>query len=229
MTKIMIRCFFICVLFFGALRHPCWGLEVADILDRVQHRYAAGDFEADFVQESHLKAMVMVDTAKGHLYFGRPGMMRWHYKTPEEHLIIADGETVWVYRPEENQVMVGRAVDYFGGKEGADFFSKSGELTKEFIVELAPQKLQEKDHYVLRLVPRTERPGLVELSLFISKETFDVVKSVSSNAFGDKTTLRFDGYTFNRGLDPSLFAFEIPPGADVVQLQEEIPDTIDRD
>ena len=86
----MIRYLFICILLFGAARNTCWGLGAADILDRVQHRYAAGDFQADFVQESHLKAMGIVDTAKGHLYFGRPGMMRWHYKTPEEYLIITD-------------------------------------------------------------------------------------------------------------------------------------------
>ena len=217
----MIRCFFICILLFGTLRDPCWGLEVADILDRVQQRYAAGGFEAHFVQESHLKAMGMVDTAKGHLYFGRPGMMRWHYKIPEEYLIITDGVTVWIYRPEDNQVMVGRSVDYFGSKEGADFFSKPGDLSKEFIVEPAPKKLEEKDHYVLRLVPRTERPNLAELYLFISKETFDIAKSVSCNVFGDETTLRFERYRFNRASDPSLFVFESPKGAEVVQLQDE--------
>ena len=225
----MIRCFFICILLFGALRDPCWGLEVADILDRVQHRYAGGGFEAHFVQESHLKAMGMVDTAKGHLYFGRPGMMRWHYKIPEEYLIITDGVTVWIYRPEDNQVMLGRSVDYFGSKEGADFFSKPGELSKEFIVELAPEKLQERDHYVLKLVPRTERPSLAELYLSISKKTFDVAKSVSSNVFGDETTLRFERYRFDRALDPSLFVFEIPNGAEVVQLQDERGETINGD
>ena len=221
MTKNMIRYFFICTLFFGISYETCWGLEAPDILDRVQQRYAAGDFEADFVQEAHLKAMGMVDTAMGHLYFGRPGMMRWHYKTPEEYLIITDGDTVWIYRPEENQVMLGRAVDYFGSKKGADFFTKPGELSREFVLELAPKEVQEKGHYVLRLVPRKERPSLAELYLFISKETFDIVKSVACNAFGDRTTLRFDRYRFNQGLKSSLFVFEIPNGAEVLQLQGE--------
>ncbi len=221
MKKTMIRHLLTCIVLFGPWHNTCWGLGAADILDRVQQRYAAGDFEADFVQESHLKAMGMVDTAQGHLYFGRPGMMRWHYKTPEEYLIITDGDTVWIYRPEENQVMLGRSVDYFGSKEGADFFTKPGELTREFILELAPKELQEKNYYVLRLVPRTERPSLAELYLFISKETFDIVKSVTCNPFGDKTTIRFDSYRFDRGLNSSLFIFQIPNGAEVLQLQGE--------
>lgn len=221
MIKIMIRCFFICIFLFGASHDTCWGLGAADILDRVQKRYAAGDFEADFVQESHLKAMGMVDTARGHLYFGRPGMMRWHYKMPEEYLIITDGDTVWIYRPEENQVMLGRTVDYFGSKKGAEFFTKPGELSREFMLELAPKEVQEKEHYVLRLVPRTERQDLVELYLFISKDTFHIVKSVTCNAFGDRTIIRFEGYTFDQGLNSSLFEFEIPNGVDVMQLQGE--------
>jgi outer membrane lipoprotein carrier protein len=204
MIKTTIRYFLIGIVLFGSWHDPCRGLGAADILDRVQKRYAAGDFEADFVQESHLKAMGMVDTARGHLYFGRPGMMRWHYKMPEE-----------------NQVMLGRAVDYFGSEKGADFFTKPGELSREFILELAPKEVQEKGRYALRLVPRTERPNLVELYLFISKETFQIAKSVSCNAFGDRTTLQFESYVFDRGLDSALFIFQIPNGAEVLQLQGE--------
>ncbi|MBW1740501.1 MAG: outer membrane lipoprotein carrier protein LolA [Deltaproteobacteria bacterium] len=202
----------------GAASKP---VSVSEILDRVQKRYAAADFEADFVQETYLKAMDTVDTAQGHLYFGRSGMMRWHYKTPEEYFIISDGDSVWIYRPEENQVMVGRAVDYLGSKKGADFFTRPGELSKEFILELAPKALQERDHYALRLVPKTELPNLVELYLFISKDTFDIIKSVTYNAFGDRTTLRFHSYRFDQRLSSSLFVFEIPNGVEVVQLQGE--------
>jgi outer membrane lipoprotein carrier protein len=221
MTKITIRYFLICTFLFGPWYNTCWGLGAADVLDRVQQRYAAGDFEADFVQELQLKTMGMVDTARGHLYFGRPGMMRWHYKVPEEYLIITDGDTIWIYRPEENQVMLGRAVDYFGNKKGADFFTKPGELSREFTIELAPKDVQEEAYYVLRLVPRTERPNMTELYLFVSKETFQIVKSVTYNAFGEKTTIQFDGYRFDRGLNSSLFVFEIPKGAEVVPLQGE--------
>jgi outer membrane lipoprotein carrier protein len=221
MINIVIRCFAICVVLSGLWHNTCWGLGAADILDRVQQRYAAGDFEADFIQEAHLKAMGMVDTAKGHLYFGSPGMMRWHYKSPEEYLIITDGDKVWIYRPEENQVMLGRAADYFGSRQGADFLSKPGELTKEFVVELVPEGRQEKEHYVLKLVPKMELPSLTELHLFISRKTFEITKAITGNAFGDRTIIQFESYRFERGLCSSLFVFEVPKGAEVLQLQGE--------
>ena len=217
----IIRCFLICIAFLGFSHKTCWSLGAADILHQVQQRYAAGDFEADFIQESHLKAMGMIDAARGHLYFGSPGMMRWHYQTPEEHLIITNGDTVWIYRPAENQVMLGRAIDYFGEGRGADFFSKPGELYKEFIVALAPKELQKRGHYVLKLVPNTERPDLNTLYLFISRETFDITQIVTHNAFGDKTIIRFENYRFDQGLNASLFIFEIPDGAEVLKLHKE--------
>jgi outer membrane lipoprotein carrier protein len=217
----ILPCFIACILALCAGSDTCWGLGAADILDRVQQRYAAGDFEADFIQEAHLKAMGMVDTAKGHLYFGSPGMMRWHYKSPEEYLIITDGDTVWLYRPEENQVMLGRAADYFGSRKGADFLSKPGELTREFVVELAPEERQDKEHYVLKLIPKMESPSLTELHLFISRKTFDITKIITGNAFGDRTIIQFESYGFERGLSSSLFVFEVPKGAEVLQLQGE--------
>lgn len=221
MVNTIVRYFSICIVLIGVCHNTCWGTEVAEVIERVQKRYGAGDFEADFFQEAHLKAMGMVDTAKGHLYLGKPGMMRWHYKSPEEYFIIADGETVWIYRPDENQVMVGRAATYFGSEKGADFLSKPGELPKAFIMEMATKELQERDHHVLKLVPKKELPDLTELYLFISKESFDIKKAISCNAFGDRTVMRFDNYKFERGLSSSLFFFEIPKGTDVVQLQGE--------
>ena len=217
----VLECFIVSILALFAWSGTCWGLEPTEILDRVQKRYGAGNFEADFVQEAHLSAMGMVDTAEGHLYFGSPGMMRWHYKVPEEYLIITDGDTVWMYRPEENQVMLGRAVDYFGSKRGADFLSKPGELSREFTVGMAPQECQGKEHFVLKLVPKSELQSLTELELFISKETFDIIKTITCNAFGDRTVIRFNNYKFDRGLCSSFFVFEIPKGADVVQLEGE--------
>jgi len=56
--------------------------------------------------------------------------------------------------------------------------------------------------------------------LFVSRSTYDIVQSVTYNALGDKTILRFEGFRFDQGLDPSFFTFKMPEGADVLQLGE---------
>jgi outer membrane lipoprotein carrier protein len=210
---------FVCL--FGPLSNFCWGLEATDILERVHERYVQADFQADFYQEAHLKAMDMVDMASGHLYFKPPGMMRWQYQVPEEFLIIVDSEFVWLYRPADKQVMTGRAQDYLGGEGSTDYFSNPKELSKEFTVELVSEASGKQEDYRLKLVPRTKRADLVELRLFVSKESFDITRAITVNSFGDQTTLSFSAYRFNQGLDPSLFAFQVPKGVEVIQLQDQ--------
>lgn len=217
----LLRCLLCCILLSGVCHETCFALEATEILHSVQQRYAPGDFRTDFVQESHLQAMGMVDTAKGELLFGSPGTMRWHYQAPEEYFIISDGNTIWIYRPDDNQVIQGRAIDYFGGRKGSDFFSNPEEFSKDFFVGLAPKEFQNESCHVLKLVPRREQPDLTELYLFVSRSTYDITETVTSNAFGDKTTIRFHNYRFKQGLDPSLFLFQIPEGAEVLKLEEE--------
>ncbi len=192
---------------------------IPQLLERVQHRYTATDFEADFIQEAHLEAMGMTDTAEGHVYFKPPAMMRWHYKVPDEYLIVTNVENVWIHRFEDNQVMVGRAADYFGGRKLAEFFTKPEGLLDDFTIEWAGPELQQKDMHVLRLLPKRKAPNLEEVFLFVSTGTFDIVRSITYNAFGDKTIIRFSGFKFDQGVDVSLFELKIPKGADVVELE----------
>jgi outer membrane lipoprotein carrier protein len=219
---ILYVCVLVCADLFVLFAHSrCAASEVlsiSEILERVRQRYKTADFEADFVQESSLQAMGIVDVAKGHVHFRPPAMMRWHYKLPEEYFIITDGQTLWIYRPEDNQVMLGRADEYLGTTTGVGFFSDPERLRDDFVVQLASKQYQEKGRYVLTLVPKIQRSSLTKLLLFVSNSTFDILQSVTYNAVGDTSSIRFSGFKFNQGLDLSLFAFKVPRGADVIQM-----------
>ena len=215
-------CFFVTFVFLSFTPGTVsWGADVDEILERVHERYAQKSFEAAFFQESHLKAMDMVDTAQGRLYFKPPGMMRWHYETPEEYFIITDGMTVWIYKPADKQVMTGRAADYLGSDRGPDYFANPKELAREFSLQLK-QDTGEKDHHVLRLTPKTKRPDLTELVLFISKATSEISQAVTFNDFGDVTSIRFRAYNFTEDLDPTLFTCDIPKGVEILKLEEQL-------
>ena len=194
-------------------------LSVSEILKQIQHRYDVCDFEADFNQRSHLKAMDIVDTARGHVSFRSPAMMRWHYKTPENYILIINTEKLWIYWPEENQVMVGKATDYLGNTGLAEFFAEPAKLLNSFHIEQANDKFARKGLHVLKLTPKKREPNLDKAFLSVSDKTFDIVESITYNTFGDETKILFSSLRFNLGLDPSLFEFKIPEGADVLQLQ----------
>jgi len=45
-------------------------------------------------------------TAEGELTVKRPDRFRWHTRQPDEELVIADGEALWIYNPFVEQVTV---------------------------------------------------------------------------------------------------------------------------
>ena len=126
------------------------------ILTGVENRYSGKGFKATFFQESVLKAMQINDTAQGRLTVRRPGKMRWEYTQPDPQTIITDGYTMWIYRPTDNQVMVGKAPEFFSGGKGAGFLSDIRQLRKSFTVELRPA--ENPEYHRLKLVPLNPHP-----------------------------------------------------------------------
>lgn len=187
-----------------------------EILDGIENRYAGPGFAADFFQESTLKEMGVTDIASGMIFVKRPGMMRWEYEKPEKQSIITDSEKLWIYRPEDNQLMVGEAPSYFGDGKGASFLSDMKQVRKKFTISL--EFSDNPLFYLLKLVPVRKNIDLNEIYLTISKKTFDIEKIVTFNAFGDKTRITLSRFDFTRTRDDSFFRFSPPKGVDVLQL-----------
>jgi outer membrane lipoprotein-sorting protein len=86
------------------------GIDDAElVLDGLQKRYESTvDFMADFRQETELKTLNRMIEASGKVYFRRPGKMLWRYQDPKGQLILADGEYLYYYQPEQKQVIKSR-------------------------------------------------------------------------------------------------------------------------
>jgi len=185
------------------------------IIAGVEARYNVAGFTADFDQESVLKAMAVTDTASGRLMVRQPGKMRWEYLVPEPQTIITDGKDLWVYRPEENQVLVGKAPALFGEGKGAGFLSNIKMVRQSFQVTLEPET--HPGHYRLKLVPNRSTVDLMAVLLDIDRETFDLSEITTVNVYGDETRIQLKNIQFNVPPE-SLFRFAVPEGADVLQM-----------
>src|SRR6185295_13512984 len=77
--------------------------DVGETVAAVQRYYdGAKDLHARFEQQL-TTAMGTKKRAAGELWFKKPGRMRWDYSKPEKKMMIADGQTLWVYEPEDEQ------------------------------------------------------------------------------------------------------------------------------
>ncbi|PIP39370.1 MAG: lipoprotein carrier protein LolA [Desulfobacterales bacterium CG23_combo_of_CG06-09_8_20_14_all_51_8] len=187
------------------------------LLEKLGARYNAADFSARFHQESLLKALDITDKAAGKVWFKHPGMMRWEYEQPEKYAIISDGKTLWIYRPEDNQVVIGDAMTYFSNGKGASFLSNFKLVQDAYTVTLAEP--DNDDRYTLKLVPRKKQLDLAAIFLNVDKRTFDIKSVRTLNDYNDETRIEFSDLKFE-ATDPDLFHFRIPPGADILKLDE---------
>ena len=215
----MIMAMMMMVIACGLMRPPSAAAAdptIDTIIAGVEARYNVPGFTADFDQESILKAMAVTDTASGRLMVRQPGKMRWEYLVPDPQTIITDGKELWVYRPQENQVLVGKAPSFFGEGKGAGFLSNIKTVRKNFQLSLEPAT--DPNRFRLKLVPNKSSVELMAVELDIVKKTYDLVRITTFNVYGDETRIELKNVSFDDPPPEGLFRFDVPEGADVLQM-----------
>ncbi len=193
-------------------------LNLEQILDRMETQYTNNSFKAEFAQESTLKAMDISDFASGKIFVRYPGMMRWEYEKPDRQVIITDAKKLWIYRPDDNQVMTGSAPAFFSDGKGASFLSDIKLVRRKFKISLEPSK--DNFFYELKLQPIEKTLDVNDIRLSVTKKTFTVIRIITYNSYGDENRIELINHRFNVDLDDKLFSFDIPPGVDVLQIEE---------
>jgi outer membrane lipoprotein carrier protein len=194
-------------------------LKLEQILDRVEAQYTNKSFKAEFAQESTLKAMDITDFAAGMMYVRYPGMMRWEYEKPEKQVIITDAKKLWIYRPADNQVMTGSAPAFFSDGKGASFLSDIKLVRQKFKISLGQSK--DAFFYELILQPIEQTLDVTDIRISVTKNTFTVIRIITYNSYGDQNRIELINHKFNVDLDDQLFSFDIPPGTDVLRIDEQ--------
>lgn len=191
-------------------------LKLADIIQKIEKRYYKTGFSTTFNQESTLKAMQITDTASGKAFFKYPGKMHWEYEMPEKQHIITDGITLWIFKPEDNQVMMGKMSAYFNNGKGASFLSDITMIQKNFDISLEPESSDR--YYHLKLLPKDKAIDLSRIILAVSKTNFNVEEVVTFNTYGDKTHITLNKIEFDANIDDGNFTFTILKEMDILYL-----------
>lgn len=192
-----------------------------EVLNEIQSRYEkTNDFEANFTQEYLGKVMKQANKGEGKVYFKKRGMMRWDYTVPNQKL-ISDGHTLWYYQPEEKQVLVSDVSKVLKEKTPLAFLAGEGNLGRDFnLLNVSESVSQKEDRYVVELAPREPLATLSKLVLNVDKKTYVILQADVVDELGNVTRTRFIDTRTNVGLANSLFQFTIPPGTEVIKMQE---------
>jgi outer membrane lipoprotein carrier protein len=192
-----------------------------EVLNEIQSRYEkTNDFEASFIQEYVGKVMRQSNRGEGKVYFKKKGMMRWDYTVPNQKL-ISDGHTLWYYQPEEKQVLLSDVSRVLKEKTPLGFLAGEGNLSRDFdLLNLNESVSQKEDNYVVELAPKEPLATLAKVTLTVDKKTYTVLQSDVFDGLGNVTRTRFIDIKTNVGLSNSFFHFTIPPGTEVIKMQD---------
>jgi outer membrane lipoprotein carrier protein len=164
---------------------------------------------ADFQQSVYDEDARPLDDASGKVYIARPGRFRWDYTEPYPQEIVGDGEKVWVYDSELEQVTVRPLGDALGDTP-VMLLSSEEPVENSFEV----RAVDGPDGYAwVELTPLGDQVSFKQIRLGFDGATLRIMEL--HDAFGQLTRLRFAELERNPDLDPSLFQFTPPEGADV--------------
>jgi len=167
---------------------------------------ATGQFE----QRIYDRSRKLVQESRGSLAFARPGKFRWTYSKPYPQLIVGDGARVWVYDQDLNQVTV-RKLDQALGATPAALLAGASDALRAFV--LKDEGTKDGVEWV-EAVPRDKEASFARIRLGFGSSGLERMEL--NDTFGQTTELRFTALQRNPRVDPALFHFTPPKGADVV-------------
>src|SRR5687768_4232866 len=166
---------------------------------------------ADFSQTVLDKNGRVVQRGGGTMQFERPGKFRWIYEKPYEQLIVGDGDRIWFYDHDLNQVTV-RKLDVAIGSSPAALLAGSSDIENSF--HLAEIGLQGDTEW-LEATPKARESTFEWVRLGFTREGVLKAMELHDN-FGQTTVLTFLHLERNPKLKRELFKFSPPEGADVI-------------
>ena len=166
--------------------------------------------QADFDQQVVDSEHNVQQSSQGHMWIKRPGRFRWDYETPYRQQIVADGERLWSYDEDLEQVTVQKVSDVLTSTP-AMLLSGGQPLEEVFVVEeLKPGKSARQ----VLLTPKSDDSNVTAITLYFDASTLVRIRAFDS--FGNTTTFTFSNLERNQKLDAQIFRFSPPANADVV-------------
>jgi len=193
------------------------------LLDGIKKRYAGQPgLTIPYEREIMTKTMSLLgggvkrDVAGGKIHFKPPRFLRIEQADPRIESIITDGNTLWWYIPDNNEVY--KYPSHILGKELwllSDIFQGLREVTDSF--EITETKSGPEGNSRLTLVPRPSWPDIDHITLEVDPGSFDIRSVEIVNILGDTTRFTLKPAISNDRLGEDFFRFDPPQGTQIIE------------
>ena len=160
------------------------------------------------VQDGHGQ---ILQQSSGQMALSRPGKFRWDTQKPSHQLLIADGQKIWFYDQELQQVTLQNQHKAHSSSPAMLLDGSTTSLTKDFIVNSVANSGSVQTY---KLTPRSKN-SLFQL-VYLSFKQNQLQQMRLLDNLGQETIVNFSQVKTNASLGNNLFRFVAPKGVDVV-------------
>jgi len=153
----------------------------------------------------------MSNASSGTFVFSRPGKFIWTYLKPYHQIMQADGENLYLYDKDLNQVTVRKLGNALGSSPAAILFG-SNTLEKDFT--LKEKGLKEGLEW-LEATPKAKDTSFETIGIGLRNGIPEAMELRDS--FGQVSLLTFKKFERNPAIKPNQFKFIAPKGADILR------------
>ena len=192
--------------------------EQEKILSRIRQKYSLREaYAGNFTQKTTYTDSNETTLSTGRIWIQGPDKMRWEYQLPEKQLLVSDGQTLWYYTPDLNQVMVGKIKDIKEARVIVNLLAKLKSEPKNLQLDLS--RSGNLVTVVLLPLSAEKAPAFQNLKIIFAADTLMLQETQMEDLFANKIIIT---YKLKSGPDPVLptahFSFIPPAGCDVMPL-----------
>jgi outer membrane lipoprotein carrier protein len=209
----MVRVIIVCmsVLVIGA-----WSLFAQqNVVGNVQRTYRDIDNAViEYEQRVEFPVTRNEQVFTGIVYMQKPNLYRIE---SEQQTVVTDGNDIWSYNPFTEQVII----DSY--REEEEMFTPDRFLLNipdDFYVTVGEREtVGERSLITLRLIPKDEHQYVRSMRMWVDESGWLVRKAEVIDLNDTKTTYVVRTIEINRGIDASLFTYDPPPDAEIIDLR----------
>ncbi len=186
-----------------------------DVLEKVRKKYdSITDAQLKFSQKTRFEMTKVEQSVTGTLLLKKTNKYR---VDTDDQTIVTNGETVWSHSSANKQVLI----DHF--KMNENIISPEKILTgapSDFTsTMIGRDKIGKTDVMVLKLVPNNDQSMVKTMKLWVDNSTWLIKKAEIVDVNGKQTEYLVTDVKINTGLQDSRFTYQVPEGAEVVDLR----------
>lgn len=185
------------------------GLAHGGAIEQLNRFLQTRTLSSSFVQSTTVSSKVQ--HSSGQLSISRPDRFRWEYTKPEPQLILGDGQKLWIYDMDLNQVSV-KDQRAALGETPAALLAGSGAVNRFYTLT---EKGNDQGLEWLEAQPKSREQGYAAIRMGFGGNDLKIMQLTDFT--GQITHIEFSNWKKNPTLAAAQFEFVPPQGADVLR------------